>query len=546
MKTVLASLIILCGLPVFAQTSVIRLKSHHGALQELPDSEDKFGIPAPDRNIDTIERINENCVIHYVQEIHWGGEPVWYYRDTVCNHWQYEEVKYNPEKIQKLYDNEITLIGFENDGSSTQSKSNPYFKKRKKKEQDTMAAYPINFIRFGSVHISTSTQLEKLKPIPLIAGTWLCLFFLFLPFPMDIIPEAGTNITGLFLPLTESLSATNPDTLANTHSFSDSIHLYLQTALLGILALVIVWILTRTNKAHKMLPWLRLAVTFILAFFLLKYGIEKWTRLQFPVPPPNILHAETGSLDKDILFWNLMGTSKAYAGFMGFIEILAGIFLFIKRTRFIGGYLALGVFVNVFALNIGFDITVKLLSLGLLFGSIFVISPSIRPIVQLLTSKEVTPIESEIIEIKPVIRRALKGCVVTLILLECGWPILNRSNLINNPETINHQTFAVIQTEKCPDGIPQRDYKHIHFHPHGYLITETYSGQFQSYPVRIPHGANQFKLANNKNLKVLKKGDDWLFVDGSQLLWRCKRVANEKLPLLQDDFHWTVESMIPE
>lgn len=132
MKTILATLIILCGLPVFGQTSVIRLKSHHGDVKELSASEDKFGIPAPDRTIDTIERINETCIVHYVQELHWGATGAYYYKDTVCNHWQYSELNYDTKKIQKLYNNEITFIGFDKDGSSLKSKSNPYFKKRKR------------------------------------------------------------------------------------------------------------------------------------------------------------------------------------------------------------------------------------------------------------------------------------------------------------------------------------------------------------------------------------------------------------------------------
>jgi len=129
MKTILAALIISCGLPVFAQTSVIRLKSHHGDVKELSSSEDKFGIPAPDRTVDTIERINETCVIHYVKEQQFY---YYYYKDTICNHWQYQEVNYDPKKIQKLYNQEVTLIGFEKDGSSLDSQDNKHFKKRKK------------------------------------------------------------------------------------------------------------------------------------------------------------------------------------------------------------------------------------------------------------------------------------------------------------------------------------------------------------------------------------------------------------------------------
>ena len=409
-----------------------------------------------------------------------------------------------------------------------------------------MVVTSIDFNRLGNIHISTATFLEKIRPIPLIAGTWLCLFFLFLPFPLDIVPEISTHITKLFLPFTKSLSANNAETLSSTHSFSDSVHLYLQSALLGILALIIALVLVRLKKAHLALPWIRAVITFTLAFFLLKYGIEKWTRLQFPVPPPNILHAEIGSLDKDILFWSLMGSSKAYAGFMGFIEILAGTFLFFKKTRFIGGYLALGVFANVLALNIGFDITVKLLSFGLLLGSMFIIAPSAKPLFQLLSSSSILAIESDSVEIKPMLYRALKGFAVTLILIECFWPVINRTEHAFNPKAINHQSFTIVQTEKCPDGIPNQEYKRLHFHPLGFLVMETFDGQFQSYPIRIPQGSNQFKFSNGTHIRAIRQDKEWLFVEGNQLLWRCKRVSNEDLPLLQDKFHWTVESMIPE
>ena len=74
--------------------------------------------------------INESCVIHYVQVKYWGEEKPLYYKDTVCDHWQYNEVKYNTKKIQDMYDNEITFIGFDDKGSKADSKKR--YKKPKK------------------------------------------------------------------------------------------------------------------------------------------------------------------------------------------------------------------------------------------------------------------------------------------------------------------------------------------------------------------------------------------------------------------------------
>ena len=241
-----------------------------------------------------------------------------------------------------------------------------------------------------------------------------------------------------------------------------------------------------------------------------------------------------------------MGSSKAYAGFMGFVEILSGILLFFKKTRFIGGYLAFGVFANVLAINVGFDITVKLLSLGLLLSSVFIIAPSVKPLVQLLSSQTVSRISIETIEINPVLYRTMKSFTVTLIVLECLWPIIDRSHYEFNPKAINHQSFDILQTEKCPEGIPYQEYRRLHFHPHGYLILESFDGKFQSYDIHIPPGANQFKLQNGTSVRAIRRDREWIFVDGNQLLWRCKRLPNEESALLKDEFHWTVESMIPE
>jgi len=364
---------------------------------------------------------------------------------------------------------------------------------------------------------------------------------------MDFVPEIGTHLTQLTLPITRSLSSENQAILAETYSFSDSIHLYLQTALLGILSLGIVWVFVRAKKANSYLYWIRATIAFLLAFFLIKYGIEKWTQLQFPQPPPNILHAELGSLDKDIVFWSLMGTSKVYGGFMGFVEILTGVLLLIPKTRFIGGYFAIGIFLNILALNIGFDISVKLLSLALLGAGIYIAAPSILPLIRLLALKQTAPIPQNEIAINPILKRALKGFAVTLLLLECGLPLFNQENFDFNPETIDQQTFEIVQSGKNPDGIPKEKYHRIHLHSSGFLITETTDGKFESHEIRLPKGANSFTLTKSSaTIHASKQGNDWIFSSGKQLIWRCRRVANEDLPLLQDDFHLTVEGMIPE
>ncbi|MFZ1528097.1 MAG: hypothetical protein WAT19_05055, partial [Ferruginibacter sp.] len=99
-----------------------------------------------------------------------------------------------------------------------------------------------------------------------------------------------------------------------------------------------------------------------LCFVLLKYGLDKIFKTQFYLPEPNILFTPAGNLDKDILYWSCMGSSRVFNLATGAIEILTAIFLFFKRTRQAGILMAMVVLVNVLLVNISFNISVKLFS----------------------------------------------------------------------------------------------------------------------------------------------------------------------------------------
>lgn len=110
-----------------------------------------------------------------------------------------------------------------------------------------------------------------------------------------------------------------------------------------------------------------------IAVILIKYGIDKIFETQFPEPESNILFTRLGNLDKDILFWSTMGTSKMYNTIIGSIELFSGILLLFRLFRFSGLLLAVICFTQVFIINISFDISVKFFSVILLGMSIFLV-----------------------------------------------------------------------------------------------------------------------------------------------------------------------------
>ena len=145
---------------------------------------------------------------------------------------------------------------------------------------------------------------------------------------------------------------------------SDSVSMYILVALLLVLAFILNLFKTkwRPNDA---------VISIYLSIVLLKYGLDKLFKSQFYLPEPNILYSRFGDLDRDILFWSVMGTSYQISVVLGLIEIVIAVLLLIPKTSRIGAVLAFFTFLQIFLINLGFDISVKLYSFILLGMSFY-------------------------------------------------------------------------------------------------------------------------------------------------------------------------------
>lgn len=154
---------------------------------------------------------------------------------------------------------------------------------------------------------------------------------------------------------------------AQTNFQSDGLGMYFTALTVLLLSLFFGWIFAGFAPAFRTFCY-RWCI-FFLGLVLLKYGWMKLTFSQFYPPDPNILDSALGSLSKDTVYWSLVGSSRGYQLFMGICELLASALLLFRRTRFLGLIASLAVFLNVFAVNASFDISVKLLSLTCLLLS---------------------------------------------------------------------------------------------------------------------------------------------------------------------------------
>jgi len=142
-------------------------------------------------------------------------------------------------------------------------------------------------------------------------------------------------------------------------------------------AITVVWSILdrrRTNYVtfHK---WFRLALRFALASEMFLYGLDKVIPLQMPFPFLTRLLEPYGNFSPMAVLWSSVGASRSYEIFTGCAETLGGILLLTPRTTTLGALVCLADMIQVFMLNMTYDVPVKLFSFHLILFSLFLLAP---------------------------------------------------------------------------------------------------------------------------------------------------------------------------
>lgn len=328
------------------------------------------------------------------------------------------------------------------------------------------------------------------------ARRWLllfgALFGLTAPFQYQLLPDVGSWLR----PALEAGLASVAGRWLPGHStalFSDSpgLYLYAVVLLLGTALAAGAW--TRfvpRSPAGEAWLWyvLHTGAAWFLALQLLEYGFDKVFKHQFYLPEPNTLYTPLGMLAPDLAYWSVMGASWSYSVFAGLTEVGAGLLLLFGRTRLLGGIVALAVLLNVLALNVGFDISVKLWSGFLLLLAAVVAAPGLQTTYQALVRERWQP--------APRPQRpanwpgrwvgAGRGLLLGMVLVEtAGSFVLNGSfNDDTAPRPPLHGAYSLLPLDATGTTTPQR----LFVHRRGYLITQAADGQLQDYQLTYAPG----------------------------------------------------------
>ncbi len=376
-------------------------------------------------------------------------------------------------------------------------------------------------------------------------GLWLFLILLTTPFPFDWIPRFGEGISWLLAPVTSGIL----DTVGIEHTASvasDSIHQYVKTIFLLIPAILLTYLSAKTinlsgKEKDKILVT---SLAFLCGLFLVKYGAIKIFQHQFYSIEPNIAYTPVGMLSKDILFWTSIGTSCTYNMIFGLVEVLIGLFLLFEKTRFTGSLLAVGAFFHILALNISFDITVKLFSFTLLASSLYLVLHWKSRMKAIFIPNTVILKETEFYLITNAkLRKSISLGVALLIIFESFSPFLDNKN-----SEIDHLIEGSYSVNTPHDISFFNGIKRVHFNSKGYLIIESESQVFKDYEYLIANDANEILIKKlGLTFQLQHEEDGVISITSSNNKTLTLTPENWKdLPIHKDQFHWTYEGVISD
>lgn len=266
-----------------------------------------------------------------------------------------------------------------------------------------------------------------------------------------------------------------------------------------------------------LLTILFILLRYYLAWNMLSYGSYKVFKLQFPSPSLFRLVQPYGDSSPMGLAWTYMGYSDTYTWFAGAMEVLGGALLLYRRTATLGALVSMAVMTNVFMMNMGYDIPVKLFSFNLLIMAAFISLPDIQRLVNvLLLNRPTSPREISLDfdkKWKKITRWILKSAFIGYA---CLWVGYETGQMLNDygesaPKPPHYGIYDVEQYVLNSDTIPP-------------LLTDTtrwrriiiaYPGSIGLYEMNDEKSIYRFELDSTQNsISISTFSDSTVVFDG--------------------------------
>jgi hypothetical protein len=387
-----------------------------------------------------------------------------------------------------------------------------------------------------------------------------------LPFPLGILGGSGPYYN-LWAALTawvgrvifhRTVDVTTPSGSGDTTFAWVGVFCCLILALLTAL----IWTLIDAKRTHynRLCDWLRVYVRFVLATAMISYGAAKVVPSQFPAPSLNRLMEPFGDASPMGLLWTFMGASTAYTVFAGAIEMLGGLLLTTRHTTLLGALVCLGALSNVVALNLCYDVPVKLYPINLLLMAAFLALPDMKRLTDFFVRGRAT----EPTPLRPLFQnRRLDGVARVLrTLLVVSWVAVSLwqsyqpyMEFHDAPRTPLYGIWAVDEWDD--NGVAQpplltdtSQWRRVVFDYPGILAVQTMPGAWHRYLQTLDPATRTLALSRNSpawscTLTYTQPRPNLLTLsgtlDGRQVVVKLHHEDPGKFLLIRRGFHWINE-----
>jgi len=349
--------------------------------------------------------------------------------------------------------------------------------------------------------------------------------------------------TTIFFGKTLNLNSSNHTLELHSDSTGLYIHIGLIFILSILLALVNSFFISKT-VINKLRIFLFTYTSYFLALQMLIYGFSKVFKWQFYDAHPNTLYTPLRTLTKDFLYWTSMGTSYLYNITIGCTEVVIGIFLLFKTTRYFGALIGFFATLHITLINFSFDINVKIQSLFLLCLFFSLISPNLKILYLLFIKKKRVSLTSTFnnhFKLKNRFYFLLKFLIISLIFTEALYPYFYTNNFNGDLKT-KPPFYGAYKIEN------NTKYKRFFIHSDPYFIIQDFEDKLYSFPLEYTTKGIKVSFNNKQSLLKLTSNTstankikvDGLFF-GDSLKFTAKKIDISKSPIYKDDFHWTID-----
>ena len=341
----------------------------------------------------------------------------------------------------------------------------------------------------------------------------------------------------------------------------ETVFFWIQWAWLVVVSLVVtaVWTLLdrRSSATPRLAPWLRMAVRVALAASMLEYGLTKVIPTQFPAPPLTALVTPVGDMTLSALLWTTIGSAPAYQIATGCVEVLAGVLLLLPRKSVLGAVLSLISLLQVLALNMTFDIGVKLVTMHLIALAVIVLAPEARRLASVLVRLPGKPDTTAGIRLKPDSTMVLLPIALCVYLLGMqawiDWSFWNVGGG-GRPKSVLYGIWNVErlsvdgQVRAAELNDYDRRWRRVIFDAPDAMVVQRTDDSFARYGVAIDSSGGTLALTKGGSrtwaarLTYDRVGDDRMTVagdlDGHRVEADLRRVDPSAFPLLNSSFRW--------